>query len=1604
MRNPFMNNKIRTFFLLGLSLLAVGVTSLSTLAWFQLSQVTYDDGQVVGAGTANISSIARIDGYKAIRQRNLSGNLTINGDAVSKQQVGAGIDTSNTGNADVDDTFDIPEDGNGYYILKEQTGGHFSYADSERMISSNYSEQASLEGYTLEAGTKYRFMHYTNTGSTYNQISPVVGVDSEGADVSGTDLLIGESDITGKRIWYNGFNGRVHFETVSSNDYKTANRRIGATKKNAMPGALAASSKRIYCTLPNFQINGGNWGSTIRVHYWGNNIPTDEVSMTEAYTNENNQKVYYADIPSGATGLCFNNGSGWWSQNGTPSGHENADTNYDANTYAWYFTGSNGAYGDDYGKALINSWDFKTVTYYLYNYYEGTSNFFGSTPYFHTWTTNNSSNNYGTFNANTGPDYPMTRVSGDIWKVDLPKYENRSIMFGPGTANLQSSFSGQATGTLVATSSSVDNAGKTFCVTGESNSAYTGEWHDNIPDYSTTYSYGLVDLKSYLGNGVPYIYPHNGTDTTVFVDKQFPGHQMTQPNNGVRYFTISGISSSYTKVTFNCGNNTKETKGKDANNSYFDYPLGASYDGKVFEINSKTDDTHIHGRWTEGPARTTVGGNAWTRTVYLYDPNGRLGNSPKAYFWDDDSSDNYYYATSAFPGVNYTAVQYNDVYQSGVSTTGTSYIYKFTFSKDYTNVIFNDGNEGGTHQTISLDVTSADGKVFECLSTNNGGNIDVAKRSLPNFSNTTTVNLFDAGGFGGLTPYIYAWKNNKSVIGYPQIFGKGPSSSNSVAGSMQYSFEIPAEYDRILFSNGSSSKQTGDIVFNSATLSSSVFVVTEVGAGSHTGKWYASVAQPTGSKTVYLYDPDATLSDAPKIHSWCECYIDKNYNSSSDPAATKGLTFYHPYTIAWDSDPTMTAVTSYKADGTNNEDVTGKGLWSYTTYSQYDRFIFRHKSQSKQTADSIQAGYTAAAPYFILNSSSSSTVSSTTYYGGDWCPGINYAIRRTSYFLYDGTNYTRLTDSKFNPKVIDSIKGQAPNATYSPSDYTSVECISDVANGIFYRFVPETTTWYSDQACTSVHSQSTLTTQATFLYKRMVCDTRDMRTFYVDASRGDATEYHWESVNIYMWNPSNPGAENNANGSDVYSQWQLQKRIYTDFYQLTIPKQMAFRFNLSGSSGGSNETEDVSDVINHEGDILWIHQERFGYNRKCYWGTRLDVDTLGTAEIKITRRNSDVDPYPMGIGNLTNNYFIYENGVEIIEGESLVIEVNNPNTDLAANLNNATTKVGTKYTFDSDNLAASIHGTDADYIVQEGETGYNSTRITISKTGRYTFYLTSSGDIQIAPIPLKGNGYYIMPYAGSTNSFVGATKMTGEKDANDNFTGTAYYNAYVVTEQVKYDEEESESADAGQIYIRSYINGVESSYLTLVKEGRESNSIQAKIDGEGVITIKAGTYNIRVEGTTIYISTMTTDDFFAMDPLMNGLSIEKNYTSIVLEVEFKTVNTLPVKAALQVQSLPSYLGVGFYASETKITSFGGTPSDVAPYEYMRSLYMGKDESGNFKLQDGSSQLVCDEPLGTNDGTNSYFAYIIIDYRVNGGAYLPSHSTTNVHFILKCIQG
>lgn len=645
------------------SIMSIVVFGVSTAAWFQLDSQPLQTSMVSGTGNVSLVNNSTY-GYKITPALGGNGKINYSNTTVTKKN-GSTISTTNNNLEGSDTNFDVPDQGIGYYLIEQNSENTFKYKYNDVVMATKFVSKTGgsvnthyIASKTLAAKT-YRIKKYTfvNNETVYEQV-PIKTTNSTQITLNNTgnnptyDITINSAGTY--KIWLNYSSATDKWDlSLEATSYSpnAANHaslvqdskkpeEVKARRNTAMPSPTSGN-KLIYCTAAN------SW-SSVYIHYWGGSSSStwgSNPTMTYLYTNDQQQKVYYYNVPSGTTGLIFKNAVGdtdWKTGDITISGKE---------AKAFAITNNTGSY---------STWTFSTSTYYFVNsFYANSVKSFG-TPYVYAFTKRagiNSGNAVQTFEGENWPGFAMTSVGNDIWKVVLPASSYRQLVFTTSTGDKQTTDIESCT------------ADSYYMITGYSNNKYTGTWTSS-PNVST-YTYKLYDVNNVFG-GAPYAYFWE-EDNSHYAWPGWQGKQMSTTGTS-RLYTIT-VSQSYNRVIFNSSDSIKTGN----------ITVGSTYNNKTYVMTALDA-----GDWYNAVDTTAID-NVNKTTYYIYDKTNKFGGSaPYAYGYRANTpglSNTYYtnYEGTTWPG-NITS---NSPIPGG--STNITGLYSVSLSNSYDHIIFNNG-------------------------------------------------------------------------------------------------------------------------------------------------------------------------------------------------------------------------------------------------------------------------------------------------------------------------------------------------------------------------------------------------------------------------------------------------------------------------------------------------------------------------------------------------------------------------------------------------------------------------------------------------------------------------------------------------------------------------------------------------------------------------------------------------------------------------------------------------------------------------------------------------------------------------------------------------
>ena len=367
------------------------------------------------------------------------------------------------------------------------------------------------------------------------------------------------------------------------------------------------------------------------------------------------------------------------------------------------------------------------------------------------------------------------------------------------------------------------------------------------------------------------------------------------------------------------------------------------------------------------------------------------------------------------------------------------------------------------------------------------------------------------------------------------------------------------------------------------------------------------------------------------------------------------------------------------------------------------------------------------------------------------------------------------------------------------------------------------------------------------------------------------------------------------------------------------------------------------------------------------WSTEQSEPTIN-ARIYI---GSDTTGVEMALGDrTTSNNYIYESGLQARHGDTLRVVADDVTYKDSSN-------------FVQDDVSRPyLNITDSSITVKLGAAG---------ETARFNFYITTSGELAIVMVPDLGNGFYIMPYQGSTEGFVAAKKMSSTTSSS------AMYAGYYATKGTR-------------VFVRSYLDAVDQEYR--LDDGVSSDvatTVDTDESGLAIEFQQTSYFTIEVAEGKVSVRPFTISEFLHLNALdVNGITgqdgIRAQHTSMVFQVEFKTTaNSFEMYPAISVTNdNPNYVGAAVAFSKTK---------QLSPYIYMnadaRYVYNGTTNPNGLTVRGSSFELSDPNYLTTvNNSTKMYYAYLLIDYVYNPSflpTTMPYNMSSKMAFHLRMVQ-
>ena len=697
--------KIRALLLSLFGTLVIGVTALSTMAWFTIQQPNLTNDFTTGSGSVSIDT-DNIYGFK--KAATLDPNtkeMNYDASAIASRKLNTQDTHTNQGSTKVDTNFNVPTDGVGYYlvtgkssVVDEQVVYSYPYVDNEIKNYVKLSEisrpQRAYADVTLQAGTRYRFMHYSFSNATgeTKTVNEKIFISNDKLMVADGNVTTVSGDLTvtatkSYKLWLNYGKNTVTLENGAG---KIAPKSRKKAAGKPMPRhALASGDFGAFINLNTFF---SSWGTMTEPNFY-----LDKVSNSDSAFNTLDDNFRYAPYSaSSANGGTLNfkikENSTWKyfhvqkPTGGYQSGHYYR-LDYESGTAFGNWSGDYAATG--FKMTDITS-TLKTVTIYVDFSWPTSSAWspnLATDPSIHAWGNN--------------PVLSESAQAMELYENSIYRY---TLQFFTSINGLQfyCTQSGNRKSTVDLTGSPAD--GEVWMI--KLSKTWTGDKMDATftksgPSTTTNRIYVFDPLN--LGAGNLHVYAYGDSSSVAPSSNQpWPGVALTSAGSpsGLYY---ADISESYGTFIINDGDAAQTP----------DYSL-TTYKTKYLVLNyKKSSEDSIFDNASWYSAINTV--SSTKKTYYVYDKANKLGSASSiyAYAWtENDHTDGagtyvYPYQNNAWPGVKVTAT----------STTG---LYQIEVSESYDHIIFNNGSNAV--QTVDEDIDpSTPYFILDGTSTTSGG-------------------------------------------------------------------------------------------------------------------------------------------------------------------------------------------------------------------------------------------------------------------------------------------------------------------------------------------------------------------------------------------------------------------------------------------------------------------------------------------------------------------------------------------------------------------------------------------------------------------------------------------------------------------------------------------------------------------------------------------------------------------------------------------------------------------------------------------------------------------------------------------------------------------
>ena len=643
-------------------------------------------------------------------------------------------------------------------------------------------------------------------------------------------------------------------------------------------------------------------------------------------------------------------------------------------------------------------------------------------------------------------------------------------------------------------------------------------------------------------------------------------------------------------------------------------------------------------------------------------------------------------------------------------------------------------------------------------------------------SPTVEIKLYDPNNYFGNSPKVYAWGATQYAT-YPlTIFYDMTSDQDSTSKRNYWKVTISTTYTNFKFtSNASFDHESGDYS-NFATSPGYFFVGTSIANNKTvTLRKYQALSNQTDTYTFYYFDNRTEKWASPSAYAWNSNALNNGVEQLV-PNTADVYQMYEPQNAAWPG-VNMTQLTPSEGEAKN---VDYNCVWKITVSTSFDTLIFNDGSGS--SGDSNQttniSGISAYdGQFFVIDK----TQSAGSRRVGSWHASI-YAVEYYASYYYDGVHQSDeliggVTDYTFGTELF------TPNPAGS---IPSVINKSNASAGTIHKYEKQGSSFYSSNTCLAgdvADGTGSIdvdgSTHKASLYVKYAASSANHSTIRIDTSYSgnfdnDATQ-KWANVRI-----------SNTDGADFFTMTSSSV-IAPDLYEITLPNDFQFRVSNDYADrgiygAGNNNYSELIDMSLRAGKTYLKINSWTGANCPATWHA-LDTFGEGSATIHVLYSNGTEVKYLNGViddengtagiamehGNVSVNKFIYEHGLIVPRACKIYIEWN-----------------GVTYDYD-DYLTTP---TPPAYVGHSGTAQDAFNYITPSFTDdhmRFNFYITSNNKLTIAMVPERGNGYYLVPYlsAYGTDSYIGAKQMASGGPLYASYSGLHIQGATAL-EPVKY--------------------------------------------------------------------------------------------------------------------------------------------------------------------------------------------------------------------------